>query len=37
MDLKALLDGATEIKIRAGHFGDEALSMVILEKIKARL
>jgi hypothetical protein len=37
IDLKALPIGGTEIKIRVGHFGDEALSMVVMDKIKQRL
>lgn len=30
-------EGATKVSIRVGVFGDEELSMAILEKIKARL
>jgi len=34
--LKALSDNSTEIRIRVGTFGDEALSLLILEKIKKK-
>ena len=33
--LKKVSDGATEIRIRVGTFGDESLSQLILEKIKS--
>lgn len=35
--LKALGENSTEIKIRVGAFGDEALSLVILDNIKKKL
>lgn len=37
VELKALPDGNTEIRVRVGTFGDEALSLVILDKIKKHL
>jgi hypothetical protein len=37
IQLKKVTEGATEIRIRVGTFGDESLSRVILEKIKKRL
>ena len=33
--LKKVSDGATEIRIRVGTFGDESLSRLILDKIKS--
>ena len=35
--LKAISDDSTEIRIRVGTFGDEALSLLILDKIKKKL
>ena len=35
--LEKVTDAATKLKIRVGTFGDEALSLAILEKIKANL
>jgi hypothetical protein len=35
--LKKVSEAATEVHIRVGTLGDEALSRVIMEKIKARL
>ena len=37
IELKALPDSSTEIKVRVGTFGDEALSLVIMDKIKKHL
>lgn len=37
IDLKYVSNTSTEIRIRVGAFGDEALSRVILDKIKAHL
>lgn len=37
IQLKALPDSSTEIKVRVGTFGDEALSLVIMDKIKKHL
>jgi hypothetical protein len=37
ISLKKLSDTATEIRIRAGAFGDESLSRIIFEKINQRL
>lgn len=33
--LKKVSDGATEIRIRVGTFGDESMSRLILDKIKS--
>jgi hypothetical protein len=35
--LQKVTDGTTKVAIRVGVFGDEALSMTILDKIKANL
>ena len=35
INLKKVSDGATEIRIRVGTFGDEAVSQFILDKIKS--
>ena len=35
--LKGLSDNSTELKIRVGAFGDEALSLTIQERIKKKL
>lgn len=35
--IKRITDQATEIRIRVGTFGDESLSRLILEKIRAKL
>ena len=37
VNLKALSDNSAEIKIRVGTFGDEALSLVIMDRIKKKL
>lgn len=37
IELKRIADNLTEIKIRVGTFGDEALSRYILNKIQANL
>ena len=37
VDLKKVSDTATEIRIRVGAFGDEAISRTILEKIQSHL
>ena len=37
IDIKALPNGSTEIRIRVGTFGDEALSLVIVDTIKKHL
>lgn len=35
--LKKVSDTATEVRIRVGTFGDESMSLAVLEKIKNRL
>lgn len=35
--LKKLSDTATEVRIRVGTFGDESMSLAVLEKIRKRL
>jgi hypothetical protein len=37
VDLKSLSDTTTEVRIRVGTFGDKAVSLTILEKIKSKL